>query len=344
MKKVIVLGASIAGLSAANALLDRGLEVLLIDAGSGPTVKACGEFLSSQANKLLHEWDIEPKLEVSQAHFYVNKKELVYVFPEPYYSMPRLSLEKKLLQRFMDQGGVARFHTQVCGIDHIDSKVRIHLNLEEILEAKEVVISLGRWQGMKVAKAPQYMGIKNHFWTSKPIRDLHMGLFKGGYIGISPIETYKIVVSCLVKQANNLPNNLENTISLVPQLSQLLKGSRKVASQDICVPVGSFGYKNPPHWPHCYFIGDSIATIAPILGEGMTHALLSGKFVAGFVGRSDWIGYRKFWKKAFHKRVIWSQCLNAHALSFKYLPASFYFLQKYPKLISFLHTWGQYHI
>ncbi len=333
VKKATILGASLGGLSTGISLLEKGVEVLLIDASSSPTLKTCGEFLSHEAVSLLNKWGIRPKREIKEAFFYYQGRKIVIPFPDACGSTPRLALENALLERFIALGGKASLGTKV---HHIipGPPFQLHMDAGEVVETFDLIISTGRFQGKAPTTSPHYIGIKNHYQTPYPPSALHMTFIEGGYYGISPLDHKTMVVSCLLKKRE--PVALEELFSKNPLIQEHLRGATPFLSTPLVTPLGNFGKKELPLWEGSYFVGDAAATVAPLIGQGMTIALTSGQLAANYVRRGEWQEYRKAWKKHFSTRVSLSSILNSLALSPLFAPRLFPLLEKYPKIIETL--------
>jgi len=328
MKKVTILGAGIGGISAGIFLLKKGIDVELIEGSRALSVKTCGEFLSYEAIELLRELDITPKKEIKETIFHYEERSFLRKMPLPCASMPRLELETALLQKFHALGGTIVFGHKVEKIVS-NSYFQLYLDNGEKIEAKEVIFSTGRFQGMASLENLPYQGIKNHYMMENPPDALNMVFFPDGYLGFSPIDHNKSVLSCLVKQKEI---KIEKLLKIYP-LDKYLKNQEPLFQNWLTTPVGPFGCKKLPPWANSYFVGDAAATIPPISGQGMTISLISGQMVAEYVVNGRYEEYRKMWKKRFYKRIALSSMLHAAALSPKVAPKLFYFLMKNPRWI-----------
>ena len=69
MKNVLIVGGGIAGLSALNRLVDLGISATLVESGTYPSHKICGEFFSSECLPILSSWDVEPIEKIEHISF-----------------------------------------------------------------------------------------------------------------------------------------------------------------------------------------------------------------------------------------------------------------------------------
>jgi len=335
MKKYLILGAGVAGLSVGNSLLDLGVGVTLLEGGTEFSVKTCGEFLSYKVLPLLETWGISPDRRVSEAFFHHKEKQIAVEFPELCGSMPRLDLELQLADRFQKKGGTIHFGKR---IDEIVPKTPFLVSSEDgdSYEADALIISAGRWQGKKAGGTVRYQGIKNHFCSKHLPSSLHMVLLDDGYCGVSSLNGEKAVISCLQKFRGGTSErtSLLSHFSSVDALRPFVSDAAPFFESHLEAPIGGFGIKELPNWPNAYFVGDAAATIAPIFGEGMTLALNGGKLAADYIVQGKWEEYRAAWKTAFEKRVRKSIVANTVALSPTLQPLLFSLWKQFP---SFFH-------
>ena len=170
MEKVVILGGGIAGLSCLNALLDIGVDALLIEANKIGSPKMCGEFLAPKAVSLLDLWDIGPIVTIKSAQFFTGKKQLSIAFPKKAGAIARDEVEIKLAQRALNLGGRIRENTSItntipktANTPHI-----IKLSSGETIEAHTVFFAIGKLGKLtNNANKPTYAGMKLHFKPKK---------------------------------------------------------------------------------------------------------------------------------------------------------------------------------
>ncbi|MBS0584718.1 MAG: FAD-dependent monooxygenase [Verrucomicrobia bacterium] len=340
-KKVVVLGASLGGLSAAISLLEKGIPTTLIDAASGPFLKTCGEFLSHEAIDLLAKYGIRPTRALREVHLHYENCLVKAPFTTPCASMPRLTLENLLLEHFLKLGGNALLATKVHNIVP-GPPFQLYLDKGEVIHTKDLVIATGRFQGAMPVGSLPYRGIKTHYHMASPPEALHMVFFKGGYYGLSPLDHKTAVFSCLVKQSvlDSFSDNeafLKELLSTSP-LQEYFQQGAPLLKEPLTTPIGRFGLKKLPDWQNSYFIGDAAATIAPLSGQGMTIALTGGEMAADYIGEGLWQEYRKAWQKRYRFRINLSRILHSGGAASWVLSKAFPLLEKYPKTVEKLFT------
>ncbi len=303
---VIVVGGSVAGLVAANRLVDLGLQVIVIEGSSYPAFRVCGEFLSPECLPHLAKWGVIPEKVIKRCQFFGNKS-LEFSLQPGGGGMSRSLLEMKLLSRLQEGGGAVLTGTKVAGIEPPQTEggpFRLSLSDGKVLEANQLIVAAGRIFSKTKPFCP-YFGMKAHFQNIDLKETLEMHLFKGGYCGVSPIGPNTVNVAMLSKSRRTLPESL---------LSCLSPGEIQKPGW-VRVEAPDFGVKQHPGWPNTYLVGDAAATIPPITGEGVGMAVTSGVMAADYAAKGDSKGYQNAWRHRYLSRIGWGMRLHQAAMS-----------------------------
>ena len=59
------------------------MKPVLIEGGSYPAHKVCGEFFSGECLPMLEQWDIVPEVMIQRAHFFSGNQQLSFRLPLP---------------------------------------------------------------------------------------------------------------------------------------------------------------------------------------------------------------------------------------------------------------------
>lgn len=293
MNPVIILGGGVASLSCACRLTEYGILPLVIEKGSYPTHKVCGEFISPESIKWLKRWDINP-LPISKVTF----PTFSFDFPTPAGALSHLTLDLALKELAEKRGARILTNTEVLayrlkqGGHEIDLK-----NLT--LKTPSLVIGVGR----KSSSSPAYIGLKAHF-ENPGLTDLEMRLIPGGYFGMAPVENNRLNVACLMKNTSDPETILATHLPPLRQLTPWLKA-----------PIGSFGFKACEEAPDTYYIGDAFATIPPASGLGMTLAILSGIKAADFLVQKDPAGFKAYQRRHLRYPLLFAKAFHHLLLS-----------------------------
>jgi flavin-dependent dehydrogenase len=256
----VVIGGGVSGLAAANRLLDKGERVRLLEAGTYPQHRVCGEFLSPECLPLLETWGIRPAYEIKKAVFKWGKKEIILPFEQPAGTLPRTELERQLLQRAVELGADISTGTAVDAIDP-GTPHTLTLSTGETIKTSHLTVSAGRAFQPKPEMA--FTGMKAHFRHEHPIDTLTMRVCEGGYYGIAPVAPGIVNVAILSELGTDLRDQLDLGEPCDPGW--------------ITTQVPLFGHRTTPSWNSCTFIGDARAAIPPATGLGLTSALLSDR-------------------------------------------------------------------
>lgn len=298
--EVIIIGGGVAGLSAALEFLRQGIVPTVLEAGSYPAHKVCGEFISPESLTLLKQWNVHPHL-IVKSRFHSAQKEYSLTFPTPAGSLSHLSLDPALAQYASSLGADIRTQVKVKAIvpKERGQMHQIKLSTGEILMTPTLLIAVGRLPGFHAPVIePHFLGIKAHFKGIELDNTLEMFGFQGAYLGLCPIEERKSNLACLakidqVKSVGSVNRFMEKLLSENPYLKERVKSGECLFDEWMTAPVPSFGLKNTPDWQDTYFIGDAALTIPPACGDGLSLAITSGTLAARFAANKDYIGFKK---------------------------------------------------
>lgn len=304
MKNIVIVGGGIAGLSALNGLIDLGISATLIESGSYPSHKLCGEFLSPESIPLLTKWDVMPPTRIEKISIISDKDSFQFSLPLPACSESRFEFDIKLVNRAIKKGARILMNAKVVNIE----KDNILLDNGERLPYTDLIMSTGRLFG---TTSPMYYGFKGHFEGIDLQKELEMYPFKGGYGGISSIGKGQVNVACLIAKTHNILNDpLKSLFLLAPALKKRLEKGSLILTDWIIGQIPKFGIKNPPAWKNTYFIGDAAGTIPPATGLGLSLALNSGYMAAEFAKNGDYQGFKWNWTKRYAYVFKYGQALH----------------------------------
>lgn len=273
----VIVGGGVAGLAAAIRLTELGIRPLVIESGTYPSHKVCGEYISPAGCEKLKEWGISP-LPIEKVRFCFQKREYLFPLPKPAGALSHLQLDPQLAIRAKVGGSTIYVNSKVVEL----GPKKVVLENGEVIRPKHLLIATGRYRNEK--PKIEYYGYKAHFKDLK-VDGLEMHAFDGGYYGIAPIEGGKCNVACISRRDAPPP----------------------LKAEWLRAPIPEFGIKEIPSWEDSYFIGDAAGTIPPATGNGLTIAILSGILGAEYAFRNDPAGFRKVWLKQFSKPIFWGK-------------------------------------
>lgn len=304
--EIIIIGGGVAGLSAAIELGRQGIFPVVIEAGSYPSRKVCGEFLSPECLSWLKELNI-PFVPIKKAHIYLDAKELVYPFPSPAGSLSHDCLDPLLAAHAQKLGAAIRTNIKVERLQmkqKREDRHRLELSDGHMMSASSIIVATGRIPSLVTAPLKaKYLGIKAHFEGVELSETLHMFGFQGAYLGLSPIEEGKANLACLATtacadQAGSIDSLMNKLVAKNPLLEKLLSPGNRLFDWMVA-PVPFFGFKKIPDWHQAYFIGDAALSIPPASGLGLSLAITSGIMAANYAVSNDFVSFKEAYRKQF---------------------------------------------
>jgi menaquinone-9 beta-reductase len=304
----VIIGAGMAGMSAAMRLLDAGIQPTILDAGHFPSHKVCGEFFSPECLPLLEEWGMTPVQEIRRVEFHVDSLCFSFNLPYPARSESHYTFDSRFLQKLEERGAVVRTGVRVEKM--LDDRVI----LEDGEEIFFTSLFIGTGRLSKSALRFPYVGMKANL-RREEVDCLKMCIVPGGYYGMSPVGSGEVNVAYLA-------------------LKETAKAPFEGEWMEVRVP--SFGIEKPLPQKNVFFIGDALARIPPCAGDGLAMGITGGVMAADFAINNQWDGYLEAWMNRYRKRLRWAglvhQLMLRPALAKKALQG----LNAFPTGFSFL--------
>lgn len=285
----VILGGGASGLFAANALLDRGKQPLVIEGGRYPAYRICGEFLSYEASPILEKWGIKPFQTLSEAYFIRKGQRKRVVLKKGCGTLSRIELEQKLLERVLALGGRVETEMRIESVEYLEGKgLAIRLSHGEWLLAEKTFWSLGRLPFSTSDVAPQFVGYRAQILGKGP-QTLEMELVSNGYIGKAPVAEGVWNLAAIAKKgALDVEKRIEDLI----QNASIWKGGLLKGE------IPFFGWKRLPSWKGVFFIGEGVLSVPPITGKGVSFALFSACMAV------EHLECEKSYLRVFKKQVL----------------------------------------
>ena len=349
----VVIGAGLAGSCAAINLAKRGARVALIEAGTFPRHKVCGEFLSPDARPVLRRLQIEDCLqqkgarEVSMARLVLREDFIEVPLPAPALAVSRWITDDVLWQCARQNGVIAFDKTRVKnwqknnGFTVQTSRGDFH--------AQGLIEASGRRGEAK--NTTRFLGLKTHFRGTDlecGITELHV--FKGGYCGLVRIEGDLTNVCLLTRyatwQRSGAKTPSEFFQQILAQCPLLKKRVQKAELAHDWLATGNVQFdfanyeKAPSDALHC---GDAARFIHPFTGDGMAMALRSGElagatlFARGKQGDAGEL-FAAAWRRNFTSRLNWAGALAPLFLQPGAARIALHITKSFPAMAPFLVT------
>ncbi|WP_424767623.1 NAD(P)/FAD-dependent oxidoreductase [Paenibacillus sp. sgz302251] len=336
-----VLGAGLAGSSLAKDLADRGWDTVLLDRQTFPRHKVCGEFLSPEAQSTLEAFGLMESLKtlrpslIERLRFvFENGAEIEMPLPGTAWGLSRYSLDTALHHAAVEAGARIRTGAVVTAVQPSGKgyKVWTRQNGEDrLIEARTVIAA---WGGNPRSGLPgyrpgrsakqSYMGVKSHFHGIEMEPVVEMYFFRGGYLGICPIEGGLVNAAALLERESftntgkSIQAFIEEAARRNPRLKKRLAHAEMVAgTQTAVAPV--LLNRRPVPWDKMPILGDAAAMIPPLCGDGMSMALrsaalcapLTDRYLRGNLSMEEWRDtFTRSIQKEFNRPLRWGSLLQ----------------------------------
>jgi menaquinone-9 beta-reductase len=343
---IAVIGAGVTGCTVAALLAQHGLRVVLIEKGSLPRQKVCGEFLSPEGADVLYRLGVWPQVEahhpprIDGFTLTAGRRQTRHRLPCSGWGVSRWVLDHLLWEHAERSGAVTR---ERCTVEQVtgDFQRGFSLTLRSAglsstrIQARAVLCAAGRyWQPHGRPRSPHhsgrpcFVGLKAHFQGVPLDRHVELHTIRHGYCGMVEVTGGVTNVCCWVeaealRRAGTLPHRfLASTFAENAHLRTRLQRAQQVGASWAAT---SFTYRSivAPVTAEVWNIGDSAAMVAPLTGDGMgmglrTAELAATMMLAVFWKESPWdqtmAEYARHWKREFLPRLRWGRGLEAMLL------------------------------
>jgi flavin-dependent dehydrogenase len=326
-RDVIIVGGGLAGLACGIHLSKKGLAVTILEKGSYPKHKVCGEYISNEVLPYL-KWLGADVAELNPVT--INKFEFSSLSGAPVtaplplggFGISRYALDNFLYNKAL-ASGCKIINTTVTGVNFIDDKFTVATS-ERVYSARMVIGAYGKRSAIDQqlsrkfiqSKSP-WLAVKAHYEGDFPEDVVALHNFKGGYCGISKVENDTINICYLAdyntfKKYKNVEDFQQAEVYKNPRLKAVFENSRMVFEKPLTISQVSFDKKEAVE-NHILMIGDTAGLIHPLCGNGMAMAVHSAKIAAELVflyftgtikSRQELeTRYSREWKRNFEKRL-----------------------------------------
>ena len=343
---IAVVGAGVAGSTAAALLASGGLQVVLIEKGAFPRQKVCGEFLSAEGAEVLYRLGVWPQVEAHHPqridHFTLtaSRHQTRHRLPYPGWGVSRWVVDQ-LLWEHARQSGVATHER--CTVEQVtgDGQGGFSLTLQPVgrsptqLRARAVLGAAGRqWQPRAQERTPRhrgrsrFVGLKAHLYGVALDRHVELHTIRHGYCGVVEVTGGVTNLCCWVeaealRRTGGTPRHFLD--SALRENAYLRRRLQSVDPVSISWTTTSFAYGRTvaPVASDIWNIGDCAAMVAPLTGDGMGMGLRAAELAATmmlevFRQELSWheamAEYARRWRGEFLPRLRWGRGLEAFLL------------------------------
>lgn len=336
---VAVVGAGVAGSSAAIWLAQSGARVVLLDGATPGRHKVCGEFLSPESRTPLETLGVWDELQragaqrVTRARIATtHRRGQAIALQGEGTAISRAALDVILWRRAQEVGVETRARTRVRDIEHPNDEAKreeaFALNLGETsLSARFVISATGRgskWgrDSDKLEPEARFVGLKTHLrGVPLPRGEVAMFPFAGGYCGLVEVEQGRVNACLLAPYARLKGSSPRALWEQVREENRALRQLTRNATQEFeWLATGNVSFDRfAPSQDDILRIGDAAGYIHPLTGDGMAMALRSGELAARSIAWAlKWnqtpgetaLVYARMWDREFARRLKWARVLQ----------------------------------
>ncbi len=258
-RKITIAGGGLAGLSLAVALRRHEVPVTVLEAGSYPRHRVCGEFISGVTGETLEKLGIAELFDGALSHrslcWYDGGHLLLSdKLKNPAHGISRYVLDQRLRERVVALGG------------------KVKTGERARPEPEDGYI----WAAGRRPRNGQWIGLKAHVRHTKLAADLEMHAGSNGYAGLAGVEDgwtnvcglFKIDRSLQAQGPALLPTYLEAGGNR--ELAAAIRDSEWREGSFSAIAGFELGRQTP--LPGLLCIGDAESMIPPFTGNGMSMA------------------------------------------------------------------------
>jgi len=309
-KPITIVGGGLAGLTLGIGLRQRGIPVVIFEAGHYPRHRVCGEFISGRGQETLARLGLRELLERSgavnaatAAFFSTTRSSPPHPLPARAICLSRFTMDNALAVEFRKLGG-----------ELLESQRRSDGEFGD-----GIVRATGR-RAQTAENGSRWFGLKVHARNVPLTADLEMHVSSRGYVGLCHVDHGVVNVCGLFRRKvgeNKMPQNWRDWLrgSVGSPLNQRL-ATAGFDENSFCAVAGiSLRPQRATAHAECC-VGDAITMIPPVTGNGMSMAFESAEMAieplaAWSRGESLWTQARQIiadkCDAAFARRLAWAK-------------------------------------
>jgi menaquinone-9 beta-reductase len=324
-KPITIAGGGLAGLTLGIGLRQRGVPVMLLEAGHYPRHRVCGEFISGRGQETLARLGLRDLLEQAgavdadtAAFFSATRTTGPRPLPARAICLSRFTLDTALANEFQKLGGELRVgvHASACPY-----------RLKPELQPEGVVCATGR-HAQAEENGARWFGLKAHARNVPLAADLEMHVSPRGYVGLCRVNGGVVNVCGLFRRRAGESDQPPDRVELLRGPTGSLLHQRLAAADfdenSFCAVAGlSLRPHQAAARAECC-IGDAITMIPPVTGNGMSMAFESAELAieplaAWSRGEISWPETQSQIARgcdmAFARRLTWARWLQRFLLT-----------------------------
>ncbi len=344
--EVVIIGGGLAGLSAAIDLKKRGVAVAIIEKGSYPRHKVCGEYVSNEVLPYLESLGFNPydfgAQKIVSLAVSGHTGQIVHTkLRMGGFSLSRYTFDKALADLTVEHG-VPFLNDTVIDTEFIDDQFTVTTKNGQQISAKLVIGAQGKRSIIDkklkrefIQKPAPFLAVKAHYTGDIPDNVVALHNFSGGYCGLSKVENGQINACYIVaydsfKKFKNIATFQQEVMVKNPHLRAFFENSDLIFEKELSIGQISFLPKQPVVG-HILMCGDSAGMIHPLCGNGMSMAIQSAQMASSII--AEQLNAPNFQRNIVeeHYRLLWNRSFKSRIRAGRVLARLFRFevLSKY---------------
>jgi flavin-dependent dehydrogenase len=273
-ESITIVGGGLAGLTLGIGLRQRGVPVIVWEAGRYPRHRVCGEFISGGGQASLTRLGVLKGLQsagacsASSAAFFAGKTTVAArPLPEPALCVSRFVLDEWLAREFQRLGGELRLSERWTG------------------EFGPGIVRAAGRRAEAVVDGWRLFGLKVHARGVMLDADLEMHFVPAGYVGLCRLQGGEVNICGLFRSAATVPDLARRWRDWLCGPADSVLHSRLAGAQfddDSFRSVAGLSLRpqRATQRNECS-IGDALTMIPPVTGNGMSMAFESAELAIG---------------------------------------------------------------
>ncbi|MEO9890961.1 NAD(P)/FAD-dependent oxidoreductase [Aurantibacter sp.] len=351
MKKydIIIVGGGLAGLTAAIDSKLKGHTVLVIEKKAYPHHKVCGEYVSNEVLPYLNSLGIfldkYGAMNINTMQFSTVAGDAVSThLPLGGVGISRYAFDNILYKKATNLGVKFCFQSALS-IQFENAQFEVATDQKGIYTSSIVIGAYGKRSTLDkqlkrdfIQHKSAWLAVKAHYKYAFPSNLVALHNFKGGYGGLSKVESGAVNFCYLANYADfqkekNIDNFNKNVVSKNPFLASFLKNAEPLFEEPLTIAQISFNSKKAVE-SEVLMCGDTAGLIHPLCGNGMSMAIhaakIASELIHKFLADKNYSriqlneDYQKEWNFTFRQRlwvgrrvqsILMNQTLSNVALS-----------------------------
>jgi flavin-dependent dehydrogenase len=288
----LAVGGGLAGAAVALELARSGAHVALLERTHAPTLKVCGDFLSTEAQALLAYLGIDVEgmgaARVSTLRLVAGQRAAHAGLPFEAAGLSRLALDEALLAKAEAAGVEVIRGETVTALEPAGDGVRVRTG-RRVLTARSAALATGKhnvrgWPRRRSEMTAYKISLSLSPLAARALDGVvQLVSYRGGYIGACGIEDGNATLCWLVDASAmrtvgpDWRAQLRDLARQSSAVGDLIAGARFLSCTPAAVAGIPYGYTRPAAIaPNVYALGDQLCVIPSFTGDGTSLALLSG--------------------------------------------------------------------